>query len=408
MTGTWSGRKPRALNDETIADVRRRIGIPVLYSPRNHNEVSSTDSFRHFARAYGDDNPLYNDPLYATASGWGSPIAPPLYPFISGIARPVELTGVEKEIMKSGDPLAGIGQYMCGERWLLPKPIRAGDVLWQSQTLHSADLRASTFAGGTGALVSHRVSWEDEHGSPYAFRYLDFWHADREESSKAAKFREIERPHYTDEDLARIDACYEAEEVRGAQPRLAIDVQAGAELGPIAKGPISVTDMVTWHVGVGWGMYGGGASRIAYENRKRIPKFYLKNELGFWDSAQRCHWDDEWAQRIGHPAAYDYGVMRTNWMVHRVTNWMGDDAWIWKVSASVRRFNYLGDAHFVSGVVHDVDRATNTVTIDVAGVNQRGETTCDARMVVILPSPDGGPAVIPEYDPEQVPEASAP
>jgi len=408
MTGTWSGRKPRALNDETIADVRRRIGIPVLYSPRNHNEVSSTDSFRHFARAYGDDNPLYNDPLYATASGWGSPIAPPLYPFISGIARPVELTGVEKEIMKSGDPLAGIGQYMCGERWLLPKPIRAGDVLWQSQTLHSADLRASTFAGGTGALVSHRVSWEDEHGSPYAFRYLDFWHADREESSKAAKFREIERPHYTDEDLARIDACYEAEEVRGAQPRLAIDVQAGAELGPIAKGPISVTDMVTWHVGVGWGMYGGGASRIAYENRKRIPKFYLKNELGFWDSAQRCHWDDEWAQRIGHPAAYDYGVMRTNWMVHRVTNWMGDDAWIWKVSASVRKFNYLGDAHFVSGVVHDVDRATNTVTIDVAGVNQRGETTCDARMVVILPSPDGGPAVIPEYDPEQVPEASAP
>ena len=32
-----------------IAEVRRRIGIPVRYSPRQHNEVSSTDSFRHFA-----------------------------------------------------------------------------------------------------------------------------------------------------------------------------------------------------------------------------------------------------------------------------------------------------------------------------------------------------------------------
>ena len=52
-------------------------------------------------------------------------------------------------------------------------------------------------------------------------------------------------------------------------------------------------------------------------------------------SAQRCHWDDEWAQRMGHPAAYDYGVMRTNWMAHLVTDWMGDDAWIWKVSAAV-------------------------------------------------------------------------
>jgi acyl dehydratase len=400
--------KPRELNQATIDDVRRRIGIPVRYSPRSHNEVSSTDSFRHFARAYGDDNPLYNEPDHARASSWGSPIAPPLYPFVSGVARPVKLSDDEKAIMKSGDPLAGIGQYMCGERWLLAKPIRAGDVLSMSQTMHSADLRTSSFGGGSGALVSHRVSWEDEDGAPYAFRFLDFWHADREESRKAGTNRQLERPHYTDEDLARFDACYAAEDVRGSQPRVAADVQAGEELGPIAKGPISVTDMVAWHVGVGWGMYGGGASKVAYKNRMRVPKFYVKNELGFWDAAQRCHWDDEWAQRMGHSAAYDYGVMRSTWMVHLITNWMGDDAWIWKVSASVRKFNYLGDMHFISGVVHEVDRQASTATIDITGVNQRGETTCTARVVVVLPPPSGGCAVIPDYDPRQIPEASAP
>jgi acyl dehydratase len=408
MTGTRSERSPRELDNDTIAEVRRRIGIPVRYSPRNHNEVSSTDSFRHFARAYGDDNPLYSEPSYATSSAWGSPIAPPLYPFVSGIARPVDLSDAERTIMNSGDPLAGIGQYMCGERWLLIKPVRAGDVLWQTQTLHSAELRPRSFGGGTGALVSHRVGWVDEFGAPFAFRFLDFWHADREKSNQAGKNREVERPHYTDEDLERIDACYESEAVRGAQPRPASSVKIDDELGPIAKGPISVTDLVAWHAGVGWGMYGGGSSKIAYTNRKRIPKFYLKNDQGFWDSAQRCHWDDAWAQRLGHPAAYDYGVMRTNWMVHLVTNWMGNDAWIWKVSASVRKFNYLGDTHFVSGVVRDVDLATDTVTIDATGVNQRGETTCDARIVVILPSPEGGPAVIPDYRASQVPEASAP
>jgi acyl dehydratase len=408
MEETWSGKKPRELDEETIAEVRDRIGIPVRFSPRQHNEVSSTDSFRHFARAYGDDNPLYNDPAYACGTSWGVPIAPPLYPFISGIARPVDLSDAERSIMKSGDPLAGIGQYMCGERWLFPKPVRAGDVLSMSQTLHSAELRPSSFGGGTGALVSHRVAWEDATGSPYAFRFLDFWHADREKSNRAGKNREIERPSYTDEDLERFDDRYEAEEVRGAKPRLAADVRVGDELGPIAKGPLSVTDIVAWHAGVGWGMYGGGTSKVAYRNRKRVPKFYLKNELGFWDSAQRCHWDDEWAQRMGHPAAYDYGVMRTNWMVHLVTNWMGDDAWIWKLSASVRKFNYLGDAHVISGVVSEVDRATNTATIDVTGVNQRGEVTCDARAVVLLPPAGGGPAVIPGYEPSQVPEASAP
>ena len=408
MSTTATGQKPRELNESTMAEVRKRIGIPVRYSPRAHNEVSSTDSFRHFARAYGDDNPLYNDPQYASSSSWGSPIAPPLYPFVSGIARPVELSESERAIMKSGDPLAGIGQYMCGERWLFTKPVRAGDVLWQSETLHSAELRTSSFGGGVGALVSRRHSWEGETGSTYAFRFLDFWHADREKSQRAGKNRRLERCHYDDEDLDRIERCYQAEEVRGSAPRLISDVTVGDELGPIAKGPLSVTDMVAWHVGVGWGMYGGGTSKIAYTNRRRVPKFYVKNELGFFDAVQSCHWDDQWAEKLGHPAAYDYGVMRTNWMVHLVTNWMGDDAWIWKISATVRKFNYIGDMHFVSGVVREVDLANRTATVDVRGVNQRLETTCEARIVVIMPPALGATARIPDFDLMQVPEASAP
>jgi acyl dehydratase len=399
-------RRPRPLNEETIEAVRRRIGIPTRYSPRQHNEISSSDSFRHFANGYGDDNPLYCEPEYARASSWGSSIAPPVYAFSAGIARPVHWTDAEKEEMAGGDPLAGIGQYMCGERWLFPKPIRAGDVLWKSQSLHGAELKSSRFGGGTGALISHRVSWEDENGSPYSFRFLDFWHADREESGKAAKYRDLERPHYTDEDLARIDAAYENEFVRGATPRLARDVKVGEELGPIAKGPISLTDILSWHIGTGWGMFGGGASKGAYKNRRRIPKFYQKNELGFWDSAQRCHWEDAWAKELGHPAPYDYGVIRSCWMAHLVTNWMGDDAWLWKLSTSVRRFNYLGDMHWVSGEVREVDTAANTVTIDAKCVNQRGETTSDGRAVVILPPPSGGSAVIPEYEPGDVPEAT--
>jgi hypothetical protein len=320
----------------------------------------------------------------------------------------VQLTDKEKEVLSGGDPLAGIGQYMCGERWVFPKPIRAGDVLWRAESLFSADLKTSAFGGGTGALLSHRISWEDEGGSPFAYRFVDFWHADREASGKAGTNKALERAHYTDEDLERLDACWEAETIRGATPRLLSDVHVGEELGPIAKGPLSVTEMIAWHQGSGWAMYGGGASKVAYKNRKRIRKFYLKNEMGFWDTAQRCHWDDEWAQRMGHLAAYDYGVMRANWMAHLVTNWMGDDAWIWKMSVSVRKFNYHGDLHFIAGIVREVDRDANTVTIDATGVNQRGQTTCDARVVVLLPPPDGGHAVIPDYELEQVPEPSAP
>jgi len=87
---------------------------------------------------------------------------------------------------------------------------------------------------------------------------------------------------------------------------------------------------------------------------------------------------------------------------------MGDDAWIWKLTAPVRKLNYLGDAHFVSGVVREIDRAANTVTIDASCVNQRGEITADGRVVVVLPPSDGGAAQIPEFDPADIPEASVP
>ncbi|ADP80796.1 FAS1-like dehydratase domain-containing protein [Pseudofrankia inefficax] len=399
---------PRALDEETIEAVRRRVGIPVRRSRRPHNEVCSSDSFRHFAQGYGDDNPLYSEPGYAGGSSWGSSIAPPLYPTSAGILRPVAWSADEEAEMAGGDPLAGIGQYMCGERWVFVRPVRAGDLLLRSQWLFSADLKTSVFGGGTGALLSHRIAWEDDAGSPYAFRFLDFWHADRDGTRKTAKSRQIERAPFSDEDIERIDACYEAETVRGSTPRLIDEVQVGDELGPIVKGPLTVTDVIGWHVGTGMGDYGVGPLRIGYRNRRRVPKFYLRNELGVWDAAQRCHWDQGWAERLGHPAPYDYGIMRTTWMVHLLTNWMGDDAWIWTLTSSVRKFNYLGDVHFVSGTVREVDRAARTVTIDLVGVNQRGQTTCDGRAVVILPPPGGGSAALPAFRPEDVPAATAP
>src|SRR5215475_8249378 len=86
----------RTLDNQTIEAVRRRIGIPVRYSRRYHNEVSSSDSFRHFAESYGDDNPLYCAPAYARTSSWASPIAPPLYMVSAGKMRPVEWSEAEK------------------------------------------------------------------------------------------------------------------------------------------------------------------------------------------------------------------------------------------------------------------------------------------------------------------------
>jgi acyl dehydratase len=407
MTTEKVHKAPRDLDEATIAAVRRRIGIPFRRTSRALNEVSSTDSFRHFARGYGDDNPLYTEPEYARASVWQSPIAPPIYPMSAGVMRSTNWTPDEAAEMSGGDPLAGIGQYMCGERWVFHRPVRAHDVLFRHQSIHSADLRESSFGGGEGALVSHRVTWEDDEGSPFAHRFLDFWHADRRGSRNAGKYLGLERTHYSDDAVAHIDSMYAAETRQGSAQRSIESVSVGDSIGEIVKGPLAVTDIICWHMGIGMGEYGVGALKLGYLNRLRVPGFYQKNDYGIWDVAQRCHWDDKWALQLGQPAPYDYGAMRTNWMVHLVTNWMGDAAWIWQLTASVRKFNYLGDVHFVSGVVRTVDCTAGSVHIDMYGINQRGETTCQGSAVVLLP-PDGGTVRLPDFNPDDIPEASAP
>ena len=42
------------------------------------------------------------------------------------------------------------------------------------------------------------------------------------------------------------------------------------ELGPMVKGPLRVTDMVCWHVGMGMGLYGVHALDLGVRMRRRI------------------------------------------------------------------------------------------------------------------------------------------
>src|SRR3546814_1964763 len=97
----------------------------------------------------------------------------------------------------------------------------------------------------------------------------------------------------------------------------------------MAKGPLTETDMIVFHAG-GYGFvpYAPCSNRIAFKNRRRIAPFYVKNEYGIPDVAQRVHWDSAWAQAIGNPMAYDYGVMRDCHLSHFLTDWMGDDGWL--------------------------------------------------------------------------------
>ncbi len=178
--------------------------------------------------------------------------------------------------------------------------------------------------------------------------------AERDEGGGAqqATTRSRSRP-YTDDEIAAIDEAIASERGRrrGAEPRWWEDVDEGDEIGPIVKGPLRVTDMVVWHAGVGMGLYGVKALRLGYDQRRRMPKFFKPDDLNIPDVQQRVHWDPEWARQAGNPTSYDYGRMRETWLIHLCTDWMGDDAWLWKLDCQFRKFNYVGDTHWMRGRV---------------------------------------------------------
>jgi hypothetical protein len=124
----------------------------------------------------------------------------------------------------------------------------------------------------------------------------------------------------------------------------------------------------------------------------------VKNEYGVPDVAQRVHWDNAWAQAIGNPMAYDYGVMRDCWLSHFMTDWMGDDGWLVSQSSEIRKFNYIGDSHVITGEVvgKRIDDGRCVVDIEMRGTNQRDVVTCPGRATVALPSREHGPVPLPD------------
>jgi hypothetical protein len=149
----------------------------------------------------------------------------------------------------------------------------------------------------------------------------------------------------------------------------------------------------------GWGSQVHG-HRLAWKHRQRAPKFFSRNEHNAWDIVERVHWDDAIARAVGNPAAYDFGRMRSAFVSHVVTNWMGDSAWLWKMTSEYRKFNFVGDMHWVKGRVSgkSVEGGHHVIDIEITCENQRGEVTAPGSAKVILPSRASGEMRLPQPD----------
>jgi acyl dehydratase len=388
------------ITDDAVARLHARVGIPEPHPLPPCYTLPTLDTFRHVAVAYGDDNPLWCDPGYGPKTRWEQPIAPP--PLVGGdtLVGEDEVTAVDPEhaALMKGDPLRGVHAFYAAsarEWWAPLVPLRR---VFRRNALVAVGDKTGEFAGRAIHEWTAQV-FRDETGTLLGGQYRLMVRTERAQARERKKYDGVVTEPYTDDQIDEIEAQYEREQPRGAEPRWWEDVREGDEIGPMVKGPLTVTDIVCWHAGMGMGLYGVKPLRLAYRNRRRIPRFFHRDDLNIPDVMQRVHWDPEFARRAGNPTTYDYGRMRETWLVHLCTDWMGDDAWLWKLECEFRRFNYVGDTQWLRGRVTRKLLAAGerpAVEAELEAVNQRGELTTPGRATILLPSRAHGPVRLPD------------
>lgn len=354
-----------------LEEARSLIGVELRRHDHVWNTEAGPDGVRQFCRAIGDSNPLYWDPIDASESGRKAGLAPGcfLYTIDSTIVAP---------------KLQAIQWIYTGTQWEWYHPIRHRDRFTTKVRLIDATEKkgnhASSFIIQTGEVLYY-----NQHGQLVAKAFGSTARVPRARASGGLSYQPRQVYRYTAEEIAAINAAIDAEHIQGAVPLYWDDVRIGAELQPVVKGPLNVTDMICWYSGGGH-IY--KAHGLAMKYRKRHPAdAYTDPETGAQDHPARGHAQEFMAREVGMPGGYDVGPQRISWVGHLLSNWMGDQGFVRKLDVSVRRPNIFGDTSWCKARIEDkrIDDGIGLVQLSVRVENQMNEVTAVGTATVALP-----------------------
>ena len=155
---------------------------------------------------------------------------------------------------------------------------------------------------------------------------------------------------------------------RGAEPRFWEDVEAGMEMTPpLEKGLLTMMEIMRFGI-------------LAPSVPRRIERRREAIEEGFQRVAVQ--------KRAGLENASDYGPQRVCWLGQFMTDWMGDDGTLKKLSCQIRHPSIIGDINFVKGRVKAkrIQDGEHLVDCEIWVENQAGLVTAPGQATVLLPS----------------------
>jgi acyl dehydratase len=366
------------ITDQSMDDLRRRIGVRIDNTLEPWCHEATRDNIRHYAHGIGDDNPLWCDPSYGVSTCWGGMIALPSFLFATSRIISGYVGG-----------LPGIHAMWAGADWTWHKPVMRNDEITTEAWLKDLIEHQTRFAGRAVQQIYH-VRFFNQHGDLVS--EADSWcfRTDRDTArEEGTKYTEVKaRPvrKYNETELAGVYRHYHDETIRGAEPRFWESVQVGDALPTMVKGPMTVTGFIAY--AQGWGGLYIRANKLAWKQIHNHPGLGIPNRFNIPDCPERVHWEPEFALMVGAPGAYDYGPERCSWLTHQLTNWMGDDGFLRRATSKIRRHNPEGDVLFIKASVtrkfQDSGRCLVEITQEAR--NQDDELSVLGTGIIELPT----------------------
>ena len=342
---------------------------------RRHNTVVSQPAISRWARSIGDRNPLWMDPSYASGSVLGCILAPPCWLYS------VDDTCVAPK-------LPGHHVLYGGTEWEFYQWATLGDNIESESRLVGVEEKTGRFCG-TMVLQTGETVFKGPSGRTIAKATSRVLRTPRQAAVDAGKYLDWVKHVFSAEEAAAVEDAYDAEVLRGRDPRYWEETPEGSVLTPIVRGPLTSEEIIQF----GCATRPAPGFRQFLRHRQRHPgAAFLDPETGSWESWEASMLRDEVAQMFGFPFAHDMGIDRISWVSNLVTNWMGDHGFLRNLNVKLTLPNVYGDATWCYGKVNRThqDRGRNLAELDLWCENQRGEQTAYGNATVELPTKSMG------------------
>ena len=323
-------------------------------APERNRFPISTEMAYDVADSIEDYNPLYIDPDYAANSRFGELLCPPLAAW-KDIAPPIGYFGAGQEWhFEVPLPFNSYG-LNGGSDWQFLAPAYVGS--WVTRQFRILDIFEKEGRSGPLVFIVRQETQTDQHGTVLS-------RAKRVSIHRALPAgAEPSQPTAVAEDLTTVPVAPPDPEVILPKPsperqgqRYFEDVETGADLPEVVKGPMTTTHLIRWAAANG--------------------------------NYARIHWDLPFAQlHQGLPNVVVNGSLKNQDLGQLVLDFAGEEGWFKRFYVEHRGMDFPGDTLTAFGVVtgkREVD-GFGLVDCQVGLRNDRGHQTASGTGTVVLP-----------------------